>query len=132
MQVTIERYDVGIACLGKWRMKMRYLAGFCGISLVFALAALGQTSNSTRSPPPQPAMQYEGGMLGFSVLGSEGGQLITLIDPKQRAMTVYHVDSSSGQITLRSVRQLTSDFAIEVFNARSPLPAEIRQMLPGP
>ncbi len=105
---------------------------FLMISLVFATFSLAATAQNGLVQEPfvqLPAPQQKGDLLGFSNATAEGGQLITLIDASQKVMSVYHVDSQSGQITLRSVRRLAFDFAIEEFNANPPLPADIRQML---
>ncbi len=53
-------------------------------------------------------------------------QQITVIDPRTRAMSVYHVESKTGAITLKSVRNIEFDLQMTEYNAASPLPSEIR------
>jgi hypothetical protein len=61
----------------------------------------------------------------------EGGRIqqVTVIDPRTRVMNVYHVELSSGAITLKSVRNIHWDLQMIEFNGVKPLPAEIRGLL---
>jgi hypothetical protein len=52
-----------------------------------------------------------------------------LIDPATRTMAVYHIDTSSGEIALKSVRNVNFDLQMMEFNGKSPLPNEIRAIL---
>jgi hypothetical protein len=51
---------------------------------------------------------------------------VTVIDPGQRVMGVYHVDRETGEIALRSVRNLTWDLQMIEFNSGKPLPQDVR------
>jgi len=63
------------------------------------------------------------------VLPSEGGpQAVVVVDPSQQVMAVYHVDKTTGEIALRSVRNITWDLQMLEFNSGEPLPQEIRNM----
>lgn len=61
----------------------------------------------------------------------EGGRIqqVTVIDPRTRVMSVYHVELSSGAVTLKSVRNIHWDLQMIEFNGVKPLPAEIRGLL---
>jgi hypothetical protein len=59
---------------------------------------------------------------------ANGGQQIVLVDSRTRSMAVYHIEA--GKVSLKSVRNLTWDFAMEQFNGQSPLPSELRQIKP--
>jgi hypothetical protein len=60
---------------------------------------------------------------------AEGGpQAIFVVDPAQRVLAVYHVDKSTGEIALRSVRNITWDLQMVEFNSGKPLPQDIRNM----
>ncbi|MCE5268572.1 MAG: hypothetical protein LLG00_11870 [Planctomycetaceae bacterium] len=59
----------------------------------------------------------------------EKGQLLTVVDPRQRALSVYHIDALSGKIALKSVRNIQWDLRITDFNNEKPLPQEIQQSL---
>ncbi|MGO8752303.1 MAG: hypothetical protein ACLQNE_40715 [Thermoguttaceae bacterium] len=56
-------------------------------------------------------------------------QMVTVIDPKSRVMSVYQIDLTSGKITLRSVRQIQWDLQITDFNGSYPSPREIQSLL---
>jgi hypothetical protein len=65
------------------------------------------------------------------VAAAEGQpQLVTVIDPRQRVLAVYHVDRASGQITPKSVRNITWDLQMTEYNSGDPLPQDIRSGLP--
>ena len=59
----------------------------------------------------------------------EKSQLITVLDPRQHVMCVYHVDLATGKIALRSVRNIHWDLQMMYLNNESPLPLEIRSLL---
>lgn len=52
-------------------------------------------------------------------------QQITVIDPRTRAMSVYHIDAKTGAISLKSVRNMEFDLQMTAYNTASPLPSEI-------
>ena len=55
-------------------------------------------------------------------------QTVVLVDPKRKAMSVYHIDRVSGAVTLKSVRQCDGDLQLSAFNETRPFAAEIRSM----
>ena len=66
------------------------------------------------------------------VTATDGGpQVVTVIDSDPRVMAVYHVDRGTGEITLKSVRNMTWDLQMLEFNSGEPLPQEIRDMRRG-
>jgi hypothetical protein len=56
-------------------------------------------------------------------------QVVTVIDPRQKVIGVYHVDRTTGEITLKSVRNFTWDLQMVEFNSGDPLPQDIRSGL---
>jgi len=89
------------------------------------------------APPPGPVgqtrthVQVGAGseLIALSAPAGENGQLLVVVDPKQRVVAVYHVDKASGQVALRSVRNIRWDLQLTEFNAERPLPREIRALL---
>ena len=59
----------------------------------------------------------------------DDGDTVWIIDPKTRVMCVYQIDSATGVVALKSVRNFHWDLQMSEFNAVSPLPREIRAML---
>ena len=56
-------------------------------------------------------------------------QQVTVIDSKARVMSVYHIETATGVISLKSVRDISADLMMDEFNTESPLPREIRAIL---
>ncbi len=55
--------------------------------------------------------------------------MLTIVDPRQRALSVYHIDLNTGKIALKSVRNIQWDLQVTSFNNEIPLPQEIRSGL---
>lgn len=56
-------------------------------------------------------------------------QLLIVVDQQRKMLAVYHVDTTSGGVTLRSTRALGFDLQLEDFNATDPRPAALKTML---
>ncbi len=54
---------------------------------------------------------------------------VTVVDPQRRVLSVYEINSTSGAVTLKSVRNLMWDLQLEEFNTTSPSPREIRALV---
>ena len=67
-------------------------------------------------------------LLALSHDGPDGRQQITIVDPRQKVMAVYHVDRATGALALKSVRNLQWDLQIEDYNSASPAPRDIRAL----
>ncbi len=70
-----------------------------------------------------------GELIALPSLGADKSQMLTVIDPRQQAMGVYHIDLTNGKITLMSVRNIRWDLQMTEFNGVNPLPREIRALL---
>ena len=97
-----------------------------GVGLVVAAAGGGDFSRVEANPPQAGATTD---LITHATSLGDHRQQLTVIDPRQRAMAVYHVDSATGEITLKSVRNFHWDLQMTEFNSASPLPREIRSML---
>jgi hypothetical protein len=113
-------------------MRKMLATGLVGAALVTALfAGRGVSqgsfpSSTTRSFPP-----VENGGLISHFGGGDGQPLaLTVIDPREQWIGVYHVDRLTGQISLKSARKITWDLQLSDFNIGKPLPQEIRSGLP--
>jgi hypothetical protein len=71
-------------------------------------------------------------LIALSATVNDQYQVVTVIDPKLRAMSVYHVELASGNIQLRCVREIRWDLQLESFNGKGLSPTEIRSMLESP
>lgn len=55
--------------------------------------------------------------------------MLTVLDPESRVISVYQLDPQTGEIKLKSVRNIRWDLALDAHNSPAPLPAEIRKMV---
>lgn len=107
--------------------------------LVVVFGVLADSPSAFSQAPTQPAAQpalpqrlplaAAGDLMAFSSETGSGPAQVTLIDVKSRVMCVYHVDRTTGQIELKSVRNVHWDLLMEEFNGVTPLPSEIRKIL---
>ena len=78
---------------------------------------------------PAPVTRPSTSNLITHVLSAEGGpQTVVVVDPSQRVLAAYHIDKTTGEITLRSVRNITWDLEMVEFNSGKPLPQDIRNL----
>jgi hypothetical protein len=98
--------------------------------VVAAIGYCGQRDEflAPRAPAPPAAVQGSELIALPTPLGDKA-QMLTVVDPRQRTMAVYHVDLVSGKITLRSVRNIHWDLQMSEFNSDHPSPREIRLQL---
>ncbi len=118
-------------------MSKAVLAALVGVGLVVAVVgALDHRSEAFAQRLESPVQPVPGGDLIVVPGPAEGdGQLLTVIDPKLRVMSVYHIGPATtkggpgGRIRLCSVRAIRWDLQMMYLNNESPLPQEIRSLL---
>jgi hypothetical protein len=112
-------------------MKPAALGALLGAGLVIVAAGLfGQrTEVFAQHAAPYQATGSGNDLIALPMPAGDKSQMLTVIDPRQQAMGVYHVDLSSGKITLLSVRNIRWDLQMIEFNGVNPLPREIRLQL---
>jgi hypothetical protein len=108
-------------------MRMTGLGALVGAGLMLlAMSAIGQRNEAAA----QHAGSNEPGSELITLTSTvENRQQLTIIDPRSRVMSVYHIDPASGVVSLKSVRNFQWDLLMSEFNGVSPLPREIRAML---
>ncbi len=110
-------------------MRQSLFGALLGASLVIAVAA-GRGSSAPAYVPPIDSPSNSGSGLIAQVSATEGQPLtVTVIEPKERVLAIYHVDRASGEIALKSVRNFTWDLQMIEFNSGNPLPQDIRSGL---
>jgi len=111
-------------------MRRSLFGALLGASLVIAFTASRGSSETGYTPPIDSPVRSGSSELITHVSGTDGPVLtVTVVDPKQRVMAVYHVDRASGEISPKSVRNITWDLQMIEFNSGSPLPQDIRNGL---
>ena len=114
-------------------MKRTTLGILVGVGLVMAAAAMAEPRGEAliqRGPPAAPAPAAAAGteLIVVPTALADKVQMLTVVDPRQRVVSVYHVDTGTGKITLKSVRNIHWDLQIDHLNTDEPLPQQIRSM----
>jgi hypothetical protein len=111
-------------------MRNWLVGALLGASLVIGALA-GRSSSEPAYGPTMDLSAHAGGSELFTqVTATEGLPLaVTVVDPRQRVMAVYQVERASGEITLKSVRNLTWDLQMIGYNSGKPTPQDIRSGL---
>jgi nitrogen fixation protein len=99
----------------------------CACVTFLAVVSLGRPSAAVAQRGADTAAGGE--LLTIAAMVSDKVQQLTVIDPRMRVMSVYHLELASGAITLKSVRNITWDLQLREFNGVAPLPQEIRTLL---
>ena len=111
-------------------MRRSLFGALLGASLVIAVAADRGSSETAYTAPIDQPIHSGSSELITHVTATDGQPLtVTIIDPRQRVMAVYHVDRGTGEITPKSVRNFTWDLQMIEFNSGSPQPQDIRNGL---
>ena len=111
-------------------MKQAVLGALAGAGLVMAAVGLiGQrgVARAQRLTPHWAGPPNE--VIAVPTPVRDNGQLLTVIEPRQQVMSVYHIDLDTGKIRLCSVRNIHWDLQMTEFNGESPLPREIQTLL---
>ena len=110
-------------------MRTAVLGALVGAGLV--MAACGLNANPGQAYADQARVPYPSGteLITFTSPAGDSHQQLIVIDPKLRVLSVYHVDLATGEVALKSVRQIHWDLQLSEFNGVNPLPREIRLML---
>ncbi|MBS0208837.1 MAG: hypothetical protein JSS27_07780 [Planctomycetes bacterium] len=108
-------------------MKNAVLGFVLGVGLV-GLVAAGFPGVSSAVATPAGSVT-SGDLITFTVPTGEHRQQLLLVDPRQRVVGVYHVDGTSGQVTLKCVRNVYYDLQLSEFNGAAPTPREIRSLV---
>ena len=111
-------------------MRHSFVGAVLIAGLVIAATAARSFSEPAAGSPVDIPARAPGGELITHVTAADGQpQVVTVIDPRQRVMAIYHVDRATGQITPKSVRNFTWDLQMIEFNSGDPLPQDIRSGL---
>jgi hypothetical protein len=115
-------------------MKRAVLGTLLGVGLVTAAVAVAEqrgefSAQRTAVAPPAPAAAAGSELIVVPTSLGDKGQMLTVVDPRQRVLSVYHIELMTGKITLKSVRNIQWDLQIVALNNEVPLPKEIQSGL---
>lgn len=102
---------------------------FSGALALVVVAGTWLDVFSQQASPSQPS-SAGGQTQVHSTLLPSGVQQVVVVDTRRESMAVYHIESATGKIQLKSVRSVRLDLAMEEFNATTPLPSEMRLLKP--
>src|SRR5947209_5057567 len=106
-------------------MKAVVIGLLVGASLMVAGAwAVGAPGFSQGQAVTTPA--HGSDLIALATPVGDARQQLTVIDPKMHVVSVYHIELATGEITLKSVRNIHWDLQMSEFNGVNPLPREIR------
>jgi hypothetical protein len=108
-------------------MRLATLGILAGIGL--AAATGGALEVGGNAPAPSRPVMGGGDIIVIPFGLPEKGPLLSVIDPRQRVLSVYRLDPASGKIALKSVRNLRWDLQMNDFNNEPPLPREIQSLI---
>ncbi len=120
-----------------WQLEREDGAVFKPIGTVVLVTAsvVAVVSWPADAQPVAPTATYSSGtgrndLITYCLPGEAGKPTaLTIVDPIARRIAVYHVSRDSGEIQLKSVRNIAWDLGMEYFNGGNPLPEEIRKGL---
>jgi hypothetical protein len=109
-------------------MKRLVLGSFLVLVMVMAAVAVGDQRGEAfaQRAVPAPAAVNGTELIVVPTSLGEKNQMLTIVDPRQRVVGVYHIESATGKITLKSVRNIQWDLQIDCFNSEGLTPDEIR------
>jgi hypothetical protein len=113
-------------------MRHAVVGGVFTVAILAGLVMGWLTTSSADAQRPVrelPRSLEDSALVALSTDVNDGRTQLTLIDPETRALVVYHIDKTSGEVSLRSVRNFHWDMQMDEFNGKNPLPREIRSLL---
>ena len=112
-------------------MKRAVLGSLLVLGLVMVAVAVGQQRGDLvggQRATAAPAAASGTELIVVPTPLGEKGQMLTVVDARQRVLSVYHIDAT-GKIALRSVRNIHWDLQIENYNSDNPSPREMRSLV---
>jgi hypothetical protein len=116
-------------------MRLFVVGALVSAGLLFAVLA-GRSASQVVAGPALPAAVHapaqsgRGSDLITHFADGNGQQVLTVVDPRQEWIGVYHIDGKTGELTLKSARRYTWDLQLTYFNNGKPLPEDVRNGLP--
>jgi hypothetical protein len=112
-------------------MKRAMLGALVGVGLIVAAVVAAEQHGelfAQRATATPPAVAGSELIVTPTALGDKV-QMLTVVDPRQHVLSVYHIELLTGKITLKSVRNIHWDLQMTYLNNDNPLPQDIRSML---
>jgi hypothetical protein len=103
-------------------------AVLAGVAIAAGAMLFAQKSSAA---PDWPAGggSAPGELVVLSCTASNNHQQITVVNPREQTICVYHVEFASGAVALKSVRNIAWDMKMDVYDSPGISPREIRELL---
>ncbi len=99
------------------------------VLVVAALGGFGQRNDVLAQRMQSGLSTSAGSDLLVVPIPGDKGQLLAVVEPRIRVISVYRIDPGTGKIALKSVRNITWDLQMSYHNNEAPLPQEIKTLL---
>lgn len=112
------------------RRTVGMLAATAVVALFVGTGAAEQDSRLASESKAESKAEWSDDQLASHVIAGESSpHTLILVDSRTNRVGVYHIDSATGGLTLKSVREVGPDLQMSEFNSGSPTPQEIREAL---
>ncbi|BBO33535.1 hypothetical protein [Lacipirellula parvula] len=98
-----------------------------GVGLAVVIAAAGLVwSAEAQQPASMPNFGGAGQLITYLLPSTDAKPTaLTIVEPATKRIVVYHIDKTSGEITLKSARDFTGDLMLDYWNSPGISPQEI-------
>ncbi len=111
-----------------------------GFVVVVGLVIVGMAAGPERVEAPGVRVPWSqlqstlanADMIAVSATVGDKFQMLSLVDPKQKVISVYRIDFATGNISLEAVRNFQYDQQLLQHNTKDPTPEQIKLMLQPP
>jgi len=110
-------------------MRHTVLVALASAALAWVAVTSFDGSSQARAQRAATLPDASGGLIALPQTLADGRQMLTIVDPRTRVVSVYQIDPVKGDIALKGVRNIHWDMQIDEYNGVSPLPAEIRSLV---
>lgn len=97
-----------------------------GLAAVLAVAGLVWSAEAQQPPASMPNFGGAGQLITYLIPSADAKPTaLTIVEPATKRIVVYHIDRTSGEITLKSARDITGDLILDYWNSPGISPQEI-------
>jgi len=96
------------------------------LAAVLAVAGLVWSAEAQQPPASMPNFGGAGQLITYLIPSADAKPTaLTIVEPATKRIVVYHIDKASGEISLKSVRNFSSDLLLDDLNGGGLSPQDI-------
>lgn len=107
-------------------MRKELLSGSIVVAAFVVWLGWSSATRRVYGQPKNQPIESSADLIVVKLTESPTGDRIAVVDPRTRAIAVYHIGRERGESRLESVRAIRWDLQMSSFNSESPSPEEIR------